>query len=676
MATLPVPSLNAGASVTVTYSWNVLGKAGEHLIYAVADSGNVVAEFDERNNIARTPVSLPAFTFSVITGKTTYAANEEAALSVALANLSAINAYPDTTLELKLTDPMGVTISLVLKSLPLQPAYATNFVTSWNTGSKISGGYTLKGQLLTGANVLASQEITFTIQPTVSVSGGFTTAKDEITPGIRLDIITTLTNNGNVDIPGGEILVEIVDKATGVTAQAQTQEFISLTVLQNISPAVTVNNVNVPAGDYLLRLTAVVSGLRFPLGERSLKILPPLEVTHGLDLVPRVLVFLAKEQDGDDKHSSLVNQLIRQVLNGYGASFAIVDDADAFRRELRSGMYNTYILAGARSLTNHLDSELGERVHAGDGLILFGYDKLEDQKMRDLAGVKAEGRLSAGILPMTLLPSPITAVGGTQIEGAPLKLSLLSTAAQIAATVAEKQNIWPMIVLNRYGTGKVIVFASDNYGNPLGNALSYVAPVQVDGIPGVPLHATIAFRSLGAPLDLRVKEIVPAALPILSTRPLGALDQHLISWLVSLAKDDVATLAYTVALPESGGRYEANTEVSFVRNGTYETYKTISHTLGAERSLADIRNDILFQLRKTQVDPKDEKVLREALKRYEIFLAMQDYSAQLLGKVIDQLLEVVEELRKISSDITDVRLDLDRLLKAYGRKWSEQNADR
>ncbi|OGU00835.1 MAG: hypothetical protein A2079_00980 [Geobacteraceae bacterium GWC2_48_7] len=92
--------------------------------------------------------------------------------------------------------------------------------------------------------------------------------------------------------------------------------------------------------------------------------------------------------------------------------------------------------------------------------------------------------------------------------------------------------------------------------------------------------------------------------------------------------------------------------------------------------MADIRNDILFQLRSIQVGTKDEKELREALKRYEIFLVMQDYSAPQLGKVIDQLLEVVEELRKISSDITDVRLDLDRLLKAYGRKWSEQNADR
>lgn len=695
IAAVPVPALDPGASTTVTYTWNCLGKAGEHLIHAVADSGNVVAEFDERNNTAWTPVSLPALVFSVTIGKTIYAANEEAALSVALANLSATNAYPDAVLDLKLTNPAGVSTSLATKAFPLQPAYGTTFVTSWNAGSVMPGGYILKGLLWSGTNLLASQEIVFTVQPTVSLSGGFMTAKDEIINGAALDITTAVTNNGNMDIACVEVLVEIVDKVTGVTVQAQTLVFGGLAVAQTIAPGVTVSKVDVPVGDHLLRLTAVASGQRFALGERPLRVLPPLDISHGIDLAPRVLVFLDNdgddqerhddrddrekkryEQDGDDKYSGRVKRLIRQALNAGGYYHAIAANSDEFRRELRSGLYNTYILAGARPLTDHLDSELGERVHSGDGLILFGYDKLEDSKMRDLTGTKAEGRLSSGVRSMTLLPSSMTVAGSAQVEGMPLKLSVLSTATQVAATVAEKRHILPMILLNSYGTGKVVVFASDLPGDLLGSAISYVAPVQGDGIPGAPLNASILLKNVGAQFDLRVKETVPASMPILSTRPLGTLDQQSVSWPVNLAKDGTATLAYTVALPESGGRYEAGTEVAFVRNGVCEIYKTISHTLGTERGLADIRNDILFKLRNLQVERKDSKELREALRKYETFLALQDYSAHQLGKVIGRLLEVVEELRKISSDTTNVRLDLDRLLKAYGRKWREQDADR
>ena len=673
IAVLSVPVLDAGATATVTYNWNILGKAGEHLIHAVADSSNTVVEFDKRNNSAWSPITLPSFVFSITTGKTAYAANEEVALSVSLANLSTTNAYPNATVELKLTDPAGTVKNLVVKALPLQLAYATNFITSWNTGSNMPGGYTLRGRLLSGTTELAAQDAGFAIQPTVAMSGSFITSKDEVILDSPLSIATMLLNNGNVDVTSGEVLAEIVDKATGTAVQSLYQPFERLLVQERATPTVLLSKIDVQPGDYLLRVTVLTAGLRFSLGDQPLKVLPPLEVIHGIDLSPRVLVLVGREGNNPQSASEadLVERQIRQALNGYGTSFSVVYDADAFRRELRSGMYNTYILAGSRPLVDHLESELGERVNAGDGLILFGYDKLEDVKLRDLSGLKAEGRLPAGVRSMTLLPSPMTHAGTDQVEGTPLKLRLLSTTAQVAATVAEKGNIWPMIVLNPYGAGKVVVLASELSGDLLGSALSYVTPVQGDSIPGAPLHATIILKSLGAPFDLQVTETVPASLPILSTRPLGTIDQYLISWFVNVPKDGTVALAYTIALPESGGRYEANTEVAFARNGSFETYKSISHILGAERSLADIRNDILGRLRNMLVTSKDANELREALRRYETFLAMPDYSAPQLDKAIGRLLEVVEELREIAIDMTAVRLDLDRLLKAYGRKWTE-----
>ncbi len=131
------------------------------------------------------------------------------------------------------------------------------------------------------------------------------------------------------------------------------------------------------------------------------------------------------------------------------------------------------------------------------------------------------------------------------------------------------------------------------------------------------------------------------------------------------------TLAYAVALPELGGRYDANTEVVIVKNGVNETYKTITHTLGSARSLTDIRNDILDRLKSLAASGKNAAELREAVQKFETFLTMPDYSAQKLDKMIGQLLDVVQDLQEMSVDANVVRLDLDRLLKAYGRKWME-----
>lgn len=625
IAVLSVPALDAGASVTVSYSWSVLGKAGDHLVYAVADSGNVVTEFDERNNSARASIAFPAVLLSVTTGSTSYNANEEASLTVALANLSPSIAYADAAVELTLTDPAGVISILAVKPLPLQAAYATTFVTSWNSASHLPGGYLLNGRLLSGTSELASQELAFTVNPTVSMSGAITAAKDEIFPGAALDVSVTVTNNGNVDIGNGEVLLELIDKTSGTAAQSLTQALDSLAVLQKLTPAVSLNKVEAPAGEYLLRVTGLVAGVRFSLGEQPLKVLPSLEITHDLDHAPRVLVFVDKSSDTNDgnnkgdatgkdgdenKHSSRAELLIRQALTAGGDAYAVTDNNDTFKRALRSGLYNTFLLAGSQPLTDHLDSELGERVNAGDGLILFGYDKLADVKMRDLAGV------------------------------------------------------------HPYGSGKVVSLASDSSAL-LPDALASVAPVQVESVPGVPLTVTIALKSLGASFDVRVTESVPSALPLLSTRPAGTVDQHQISWPVTIAKDGMVTLAYTVGLPENGGSYEASTDVAFSRNGAYETYKKISHSVGSSRSVADIGSDILGSLKSVQAGGKNADELREAVRKFERFLTMPGFSAQQLDKAIELLLDVVQELQEMAVDTDTIRLDIDRLLKAYGRKWLE-----
>ncbi len=55
----PLRALNGGDSDTITFAWNVSGKTGDHVIKAVVDPDNLVAEFDKQNNSAQISIRIP-----------------------------------------------------------------------------------------------------------------------------------------------------------------------------------------------------------------------------------------------------------------------------------------------------------------------------------------------------------------------------------------------------------------------------------------------------------------------------------------------------------------------------------------------------------------------------------------------------------------------------------------
>lgn len=89
------------------------------------------------------------------------------------------------------------------------------------------------------------------------------------------------------------------------------------------------------------------------------------------------------------------------------------------------------------------------------------------------------------------------------------------------------------------------------------------------------------------------------------------------------------------------------------------------------RNSSNTCSDILGSLKSVQAGGKNADELREAVQKFERFLTMPDYSAQQLNNAIWQLLDVVQELQEMMVDTGAIRLELDRLLKAYGRKWME-----
>jgi hypothetical protein len=685
IASLNVPQLDPGASATLNYDWNVLGKAGDHVAYAIADSSNVVVEFNKVNNTALYPVSLPKLTLSVTTGKPSYKANEEVGVTLSLANLTANVSYSNTRLLVELTGSAGEKTILIDKSIAtLSPAAETITITGWNTRSSVPGDYTLTARLTTDGVELASSTANFTIESTPSVAAGFTLSAPEVIQGFPLTIACALTNNGNIDLPVGGVTAELIDKNSGITVKEFSQPFPSIAVLQNLSQELAIEKVEVQPGDYTVRVTALAAEITFPIGEKSLKVLPPIEVTKGLSLAPRVLVFLGKGvrgiDDGEDKNEHeddkekrliLAETTIRQALDGMGAYYAIVRDAKEFRAGLRSGLYNIHLLAGSKPLPDHLDAELAERINSGDGLVLSNYEKLEDEKFRGLAGVKRDGQLASKPRLLTLLDSPMTHSGSYQLTGRVQKLRVISANTQIAAVMGDKGGSYPALVLNPFGEGKVAVFAFTPDATLLQSAVGYTAPARVDVIPAVPLPVEVSLKSLGTQFDLKVSETVDTALPILLTYPLGTIDQQKITWQFSLGSSETRKLSYLAGLPEETGSYDLFSEVSYLKNGNYESYKTYPLTVKPEKGLIALKTGILINLRSLAVTGTDAARLNKIIGAYAKVIDKPVFTAEQVDEAIKEFLELTEELRNLKVDTTLVRLDLDRLLRIYGRKWSD-----
>lgn len=97
------------------------------------------------------------------------------------------------------------------------------------------------------------------------------------------------------------------------------------------------------------------------------------------------------EQEDEAETPAVESQraYVETLLKQSGISHTIVDSVDAFHRELRSGLYNQYLVSAARlEVGSTLAKELREAVHRGEGLIMASGSDLEPEALFDTLGLE------------------------------------------------------------------------------------------------------------------------------------------------------------------------------------------------------------------------------------------------------------------------------------------------
>ncbi len=690
IATLSIQTLAPGVITTIPYNWNALGRAGGHSIYASVDPANSVREFNEKNNTTSVNITVPEFTLDASATRSEYQANEDVGVVIDIANLTLDSTYTNLKIDTRIKGPAGNAIVNKTDDIQtLPPAFTTSYGFVWNTGSALPGIYTITGILNNPAarTTLTQGSANFTIIPTPSIIGILTLSKDTVIQGFDLRVDYTLTNNGNIDLGGGDVRLEFISAGTGVAVTSHTQTFGFLQILKAASNTFSIDKLDIEPGDYTVRLTAYAEGISFVIGEKPLKVLPPLEVTKDLSLAPRVLVLLDKKEEDEGekgKEKDLNEAVVREALNSIGAYYQIVRSKAAFKDAMRSGLYHTYILSGKEPLEDHMDEELKERINSGEALILINYENIEDEKFKDVTGVMDEGSLEKKQRNLNIIENPITQPSILTIAGKVDRLKVTGDKTIVIGTVTEKGKTYPAIILNPYGEGSAIIFAFDSgesakaygstvpYGSLLSNAITYMAPKKTNPLPGYPIGVEIGLKSLGPAFDIRVKEAIGTK-EVVITYPSGKVDETGITWGFGLSGSGKETLQYLTKIDDTGGAYTNTTTVEYLKDGAYKTFNTYPLSITAE-DIGNLKMRILLSLEGLPSN-KDEG---EIIEKYQEFLNRPLVDRKDIEESIKDMLNIIEDLEEYTEDepglketISAIRLDLDGLLKILGRKWAE-----
>ena len=684
-----IAPLEAGESVTVSYSWSLLGKAGSHTLYALVDPENTVSEFIEFNNSEITTIQINDVDLKVSTSAESYEANKSVGIIKDVINFTAYSSLSNVTLQRKVSGPAGEVDSSSELIASLSPGEAS-YVDSWNTATSMPGSYNVEASLsapvilngqVTGEELLAADSTTFEVLPTISVAGAMTLSSNEVIQGFPLGINYSLINNGNMDVTGAELSTSVRSLSDNSSTVLGTFQIAALGVLESYSGLMAIDSVSVEPGDYKATLDLTADGKLIEIAEAGLIVKPPLRVEKMISTLPRVLVWTPLTTD----QQVTTNEIIATTaLSEMGAYYRIAHNENEFKEAMRSGYFNLFmLLETGKPTTGDLTAELTERVRGGSSLVLAGKSGLDDLKVQGVTGTKFTGYYMIKTLATTSISQPLFETPfNLTVDGKVQKLETLSNLVEVAATIEDKGNLYPSLTVNRYGNGMAVNFSFDlgisaeatgslsSYIALLSNVVSYANPQPDVMVAGTVLPVEIKVESLGSAFDLKVREDA-GLLTVLDSNMNGAIDtaENRITWNSHLPVNGVDRFMYLAALPDGAGTFNTSTEIYYLKNGEEKLYNSYSLNTDIPEGVAQLETNIVASITALAVSPTESAIRDSALSRFEALIISPNSTRNDLDNRIHELLKVIDDLEKLSIDATEIVGKLDDLLITYERKW-------
>ena len=233
------PAMAIGTTTTVQATLDTTGWAGQQQVYVVIDPANAITESRKDNNSANQAffVQSAGLIASVATDTTSYQAD-----SVVTATITASDSTgsPRTlSLGLYVQDSAGNRIATIAAADPVTIG-ANSSVTlnrTWNTGTSLTGQYTIISELSESGTVISRKSAGFTITSDTSMNAAVTTDKISYNPNETATLTAVVTSQSRNNIFGNLSATLTIGSNTITTPS--TTVFTDTKALSTLMPGAT-----------------------------------------------------------------------------------------------------------------------------------------------------------------------------------------------------------------------------------------------------------------------------------------------------------------------------------------------------------------------------------------------------------------------------------------------------
>ncbi len=410
-------------------------------------------------------------------------------------------------------------------------------------------------------------------------------------------------------------------------------------------------------------------------GEKTLTIrLIIIQVEKKIAADSVVLVgFESDKSDFDQKQADI--QKLSSLLASLNLMYTVAQNMDEFTTAMRSGRYNTYVMVDVKEPL--VNEEVREAVHNGDALIFIKTRPNADPFLDDVFGVKFSGKTTSDNLIVDLLSNPISSEGALQTTGKSVISTITSERAQVFGSAVDKHNTYPSIIFNQYELGKVLLYNFDllNAADQslasalLIESLNFVRPTAETPRARDSIPIRITLKNSTEPVDVKVTETVPSGTTVDTIVPRATPVDNTLTWQKSLAADASARFGYYLNLPDLSGDYLTKTELAYSNNGFFRPYGQYVLMLTVENNSDDLLPKIIGELRNLQVQSAADADL--IAKAVDLLLLVTSDAAnrKVAEENIRYVVQAIDEVRKLSIDVSAIRIELDGLLGVWEKKW-------
>jgi hypothetical protein len=666
-----VPALAAGAMAVASIDWNVLGAGGSREVEVVADAGASVVEFREDNNAARATLEVPVLVMEAVAAAS-YRANVEADLHASVTNLTADTTYTGLSVFGSVVTPGGESVTLPPGAIgSLGPGATAAVGTPWAVGRSTPGAYVFEGRLFDDAgSAVASSARAFEVLPTLAFTGSVSSSPSPAVPGEPLQLAGRIAGAGNVSASGSAEF-QIVAPDRTVAARASVLAEVPLDGATDVSA--TLDPLAVQPGSYDLVLEMEVETRAHPVASAPLVVAGDgLEAGIGMDAALRVLVYvggLPHDAAGVARRTAFV----QASLGGFGVVLRTTTDPADFALQLRSGLWNTYVvMTDAPPPLALLGDELREAAHRGDGLVFVPWQAAAGaHEVEPALGAKVAGNIPGNAHTLQILDGPLGPAETLTLRSSAVRLKL--NGASLAGAIGST----PVLATSAFGRGRTVTIAFDPALEPqdaaraalealLRRAVLHAAPraprLAAAGNV-IPLVLTLdnpggAARtvevSLSLPAGVRVALLEDA--PVSSDPP---------SWQVEVPPGVQRILHFQVVLPDQAGSYPIDSRIKLDGQALAGPPSLI---LDVPRSTEDSLAAVIAQLDALDVPPGDRGHVQSAITHLRQAQACTPPGLPGLEARIRLAAEAASSLGRVAGiDVAAARVEIDLMIAAWAR---------